>query len=133
MKTNARIKGTVLWYSKRDENGIIVDKNRNEFYFDRSVLNNRGVGEPWIPEYREAVEFVPGKIDGNLNVATKVYSKEIDYGTIEIDGIQEWDAPDYCDAYAASALYLDGEHAEEEDLDEIDRSVIYELVFNHLN
>lgn len=31
--------GRVLWWSERDENGIIVDPNGNEFYFDRSVLN----------------------------------------------------------------------------------------------
>lgn len=31
--------GRVLWWSDRDENGIIVDHKGNEFYFDRSVLN----------------------------------------------------------------------------------------------
>lgn len=31
--------GRVLWWSDRDENGIIVDPLGNEFYFDRSVLN----------------------------------------------------------------------------------------------
>jgi hypothetical protein len=30
--------GRVLWWSERDENGIIVDPLGNEFYFDRSVL-----------------------------------------------------------------------------------------------
>ena len=30
--------GTVLWWSERDNNGIIVDSNGNEFYFDSSVL-----------------------------------------------------------------------------------------------
>ncbi|MBT4791830.1 MAG: hypothetical protein HON90_09690 [Halobacteriovoraceae bacterium] len=30
--------GRVLWWSERDENGIIVDTTGNEFYFDRSVL-----------------------------------------------------------------------------------------------
>lgn len=30
--------GRVLWWSDKDENGIIVDPNGNEFYFDRSVL-----------------------------------------------------------------------------------------------
>ena len=31
--------GRVLWWSERDENGIVVDPSGNEFYFDRSVLN----------------------------------------------------------------------------------------------
>ncbi|RYZ81075.1 MAG: hypothetical protein EOP04_24700 [Proteobacteria bacterium] len=30
--------GRILWWSKRDENGIIVDGQGNEFYFDRSVF-----------------------------------------------------------------------------------------------
>ena len=33
-----RIKGKVLWWSERDENGIIVDCNKYEYYFDSSVL-----------------------------------------------------------------------------------------------
>lgn len=32
--------GRVLWWSDRDENGIIVDPLGNEFYFDRSVLKS---------------------------------------------------------------------------------------------
>ena len=30
--------GRVLWWSEKNENGIIVDPTGNEFYFDRSVL-----------------------------------------------------------------------------------------------
>ena len=30
--------GKVLWWSERDENGVICDSNGNEFYFDRSVI-----------------------------------------------------------------------------------------------
>lgn len=33
------LNGRVLWWSDRDQNGIIVDLDGNEFYFDRSVLN----------------------------------------------------------------------------------------------
>ena len=33
-----RLAGTVLWWSERDENGIIIDPQGNEFYFDKSVL-----------------------------------------------------------------------------------------------
>ena len=33
--------GRVLWWSERDENGIIIDPLGNEFYFDRSVLKLR--------------------------------------------------------------------------------------------
>ena len=36
-----KIVGKVLWWSERDENGIVVDLHGNEFYFDRSVLKLR--------------------------------------------------------------------------------------------
>jgi hypothetical protein len=31
--------GKILWWSDKNENGIIVDPKGNEFYFDRSVLH----------------------------------------------------------------------------------------------
>ena len=31
--------GRVLWWSDRDENGIIVDPIGNEYFFDRSVIS----------------------------------------------------------------------------------------------
>ena len=30
--------GIVLWWSKRDKNGILIDSKKNEYYFDISVL-----------------------------------------------------------------------------------------------
>ncbi|MCY4524181.1 MAG: hypothetical protein OXB84_05535 [Halobacteriovoraceae bacterium] len=43
--------GRVLWWSERDENGIIVDPHGNEFYFDRSVLKLKS----WQSVKRNAV------------------------------------------------------------------------------
>ncbi len=31
--------GKVLWWSDKNENGVIVDSKGNEFYFDRSVIS----------------------------------------------------------------------------------------------
>jgi hypothetical protein len=39
----------------------------------------------------------------------KIIGKEIDYDTIEIDGIDMSDYPDFCDAYISYAEYIDGE------------------------
>lgn len=33
--------GTILWASERDENGIILDADKNEIYFDISTLKNK--------------------------------------------------------------------------------------------
>lgn len=30
--------GKVLWWSEKNENGVIVDPQGNEYYFDRSVI-----------------------------------------------------------------------------------------------
>jgi hypothetical protein len=45
--------------------------------------------------------------------------KEIDYDTIEIDGIDTSDYPDFCDAYISYAEYTDGEPLTDEDLDKL--------------
>ncbi len=37
-----KVLGKVLWWSHRDGNGIIIDSNGNEYYFDRSVLAPQG-------------------------------------------------------------------------------------------
>lgn len=34
---NSQSTGTVLWWFDRNENGIIVDEQGNEHYFDRST------------------------------------------------------------------------------------------------
>jgi hypothetical protein len=38
LNSNDPIYGKVLWYRERDGNGIIIDSDKNEFYFDKSVL-----------------------------------------------------------------------------------------------
>ena len=38
-----KLSGRVLWWSERDENGILVDHFCNEFYFDVSVLKLREI------------------------------------------------------------------------------------------
>jgi hypothetical protein len=34
-----QVLGKILWWSDRDENGVICDPSGNEYYFDRSVVN----------------------------------------------------------------------------------------------
>jgi hypothetical protein len=51
---------------------------------------------------------------------------------ISIEGIDHRDAPDYCDAYIASASWDDGTELTEEELQELneDRSFVYEKVID---
>jgi len=36
-----KIVGKILWWDQRDQNGIIVDANGNEFYFDISIIEGK--------------------------------------------------------------------------------------------
>jgi hypothetical protein len=46
-----------------------------------------------------------------------IIGKEIDYDTIEIDGIDTSDYPDFCDAYISYAEYTDGTPLTDEELE----------------
>lgn len=52
---------------------------------------------------------------------------------IEVDGIHSWDAPDFCDAYIASATYK-GRPMTDKELDRLnqDSGFVYEAVVNRL-
>jgi len=61
---------------------------------------------------------------------------KIDYNlinTIQLDGVDMKDYPDFCDAYIVSACY-DGRQMNDEQLEELneDRDFVYECVQNYL-
>ena len=55
-------------------------------------------------------------------------------GDYEVDGVREWDAPDFCDAFICWAEWDDGTELTEEELDELnnDSSRVYDLVIAHI-
>ena len=59
-----------------------------------------------------------------------VNDKEIDYSTLEIDGIDYRDAPDFSDAYFSDGYYTDGTQLSDEDLDRLsdDGDLKYEYI-----
>ena len=62
---------------------------------------------------------------------------QLDYSkikSIEFDGIDYKDAPDYCDAYIVSAEY-DGEEMTEEQIESLndDRDFVYQMLMEYLN
>jgi hypothetical protein len=57
--------------------------------------------------------------------------KEINYGTLEMEGIDYNDAPDFCDAYFCYGEYTDGTEIEDEVLEELSSSdAKYEFIYN---
>ena len=49
----------------------------------------------------------------------EVNGKEVDMGSIDIDGIEGTDYPDFIEAYACSAQFCDGDLLIEEELQEL--------------
>jgi hypothetical protein len=57
--------------------------------------------------------------------------KEINYNSLELDGIDYNDAPDFCDAYFCYGEYTDGTKIEDEVLEELSTSdAKYECIYN---
>lgn len=58
--------------------------------------------------------------------------KEIDFTSLEVDGVHEWDYPDFCDAFILSGDYTDGTPIEESVLEKLtEEGVAYELAIEH--
>ena len=38
-----KIVGKILWWDQKDQNGIIIDANANEYYFDISVVEGHRI------------------------------------------------------------------------------------------
>ena len=48
-----------------------------------------------------------------------INGKQVDLGTLELDGVESWDAPDYADAYANYAEFTDGTPLSDDELEEL--------------
>ena len=46
-----------------------------------------------------------------------INGKQVDLGSIELDGVESWDSPDYADAYASAATFTDGTPLTDDELD----------------
>jgi hypothetical protein len=48
-----------------------------------------------------------------------INGKQVDLRSIEVDGVESWDRPDYADAYASAATFTDGTALTDDELDEL--------------
>lgn len=67
------MQGKLLWWSDRDENGVIVCDDCFEYYFDRSVLKN-------MPKKNVIVNF---KI--NRSITDCLCAKDVFFTNVEIN------------------------------------------------
>jgi hypothetical protein len=60
--------------------------------------------------------------------------KQLDYSSIEVDGIDEKDYPDFCDAFISYAEWSDGAELSDVELDSLneDSDFVYETVWSRV-
>lgn len=60
--------------------------------------------------------------------------KTIDYNSLDIDGIDYSDYPDFCDSYICYGEYTDGTELSDEDYDKLndDSELVYELTMKRI-
>ena len=49
----------------------------------------------------------------------RVTHRVVDTGSLEIDGVNYWDAPDFCDAFFSAGQFKDGTKMSDEELNEL--------------
>ena len=76
----SKVIGFVLWWSDRDENGVIEDAQGNEYYFDRSTVCSSYKGNI---KRNDIVEFKKDRVSSLLcGKSVSLYTK----ATGELDG-----------------------------------------------
>ncbi len=51
---------------------------------------------------------------------------------VELDGIRNWDCPDYADAFICYAEHVDGTPLTRDELNGLDSEVVYEHIIEYL-
>jgi len=66
---------------------------------------------------------------------SRLQDLDIDIKSLEFDGIHNWDAPDYCDAFIVAASFTDGTELTDDELDELneDSQFVYESLQDYLH
>jgi len=101
---------------KRNLYGKVVDylyekakKEDPEYYGDDKMYEGRNLSK------------IAKKImESNKDGAIMLNGKEVDVTSIEIDGVDHKDFPDFSDAYISAASYIDGTPVDNNDLERID-------------
>jgi hypothetical protein len=71
-------------------------------------------------------------VEKEVIMKIKVNEKLVDVATVELDGIDRKDSPDFSDAYVSYAEFEDGTKLSIEEMDMISDDDVYALVERHL-
>jgi hypothetical protein len=78
------------------------------------------IGDPDIPAEPAETGSEGGDLDESYTPPpVMINGKQLDLSTIELDGVESYDRPDYADAYASAATFTDGMALTDDELDEL--------------
>ena len=94
----------------------LQEKNPQMYQSILDAIGDEDTPEPAIPGGEEEVaeSYTPPPVEVN--------GKQVDLRSIELDGIESWDQPDYADAYATAAEFTDGTALTNDELDELTKN-----------
>ena len=76
------------------------------------------IGDPDYPA--EPAEDGEQEVDESYTPPpVMINGKQVDLRSIELDGVESWDQPDYADAYASAATFTDGTDLTDDELEEL--------------
>jgi hypothetical protein len=76
------------------------------------------IGDSDIPAEPAETGSEGGDLDESYTPPpVEINGKQVDLSTIELDGVESWDRPDYADAYASAAMFTDGTPLSDDELD----------------
>lgn len=97
----------------------------------------RETERPFLPKRRDKVQPDPKGDANQLNErgsnSYDINGKEVDLSSLEIDGVERMDYPDFSDAYFTSGTYVDGTPISFEDLEEFEKDnpeLLNRLIFD---
>jgi hypothetical protein len=135
MSKNALEIGDVL-YDSHNDRLIVIEQIGNTYimFSDEFMDDNIRFVRPsqFIKEYKYYV-FIDTR-EQVMGEKQDINGCDIDFSTIEFNGIDYKDYPDFCDAFISYAEFDDGTELTDDELDELneDRDFVYERLMNYL-
>jgi len=84
----------------------------------QSILD--AIGDEDTPA--EPAETGSEEVAESYTPPVEINGKQVDLRSIELDGVESWDRPDYADAYAGAATFTDGTALTDDELEELTKN-----------
>ena len=131
------------WYIRLNGK-LIRDKAGSPYSFQSKAAANKAALTMQAKLFNKDKEFVltTNPNDKSQGVAEDkqnsiaINGKEVDYSSLEVDGVDSRDYPDFSDAYFSSGYFTDGTSMSDEDLDQLTNThgeMLYDKAYDSLH